>query len=281
MTSRRPSRISRDRFAVGLGGGGASSCRIVPRRSADTRNDTASRAIAIGAVRSWTRKPLTPKAMNSDAEPLAASAASHPRGARVRRSSAGRRCRPSRRSVVRIAARPETARSCQNVRTPKANASGTEPRSAARPRSAQIRTGRRRSRSTQAPATSPTTSVAPSSSAAQDGDLERAGAQDEDRRERQRDPGDERAEDGDRRRAPDAHERRVSPERGTEGIAHERGAYRPWVAGTPDHRPSGVATACATLRLPRCVRTRAPPGSAVRRTGPPPDGVLPGPCSTR
>ena len=43
-------------------------------------------------------------------------------------------------------------------------ASGMDPSSAARPMSAQIRTGRRRSRSTQAPATNPTSSAATRSS---------------------------------------------------------------------------------------------------------------------
>ena len=59
----------------------------------------------------------------------------------------------------------DTTSSCQNVRTPRAKASGIEPSRTARPRSAQIRTGRRRRRSTQAPATRPKTSVAISSTA--------------------------------------------------------------------------------------------------------------------
>ena len=53
--------------------------------------------------------------------------------------------------------------SCQYVRTPRANATGTDPSRTARPRSAQMSTGRRRRRSTHAPATSPNTSAAPSS----------------------------------------------------------------------------------------------------------------------
>ncbi len=162
-----------------------------------------------------------------------------------------------------MAASPDTTSSCGKVRTPRANATGTDPRSAARPRSAQMRTGRRRSRSTQAPATSPNTSVAPEIEPAQQRDLEGARAEDQDRRQRQRDAGDERPEDGDRGRRPDADEGLVAPERGSEGIAHERGAYAPRgrSSRTIGRRRSGRP--CGTLRLPRCVRTRAPPGSAV------------------
>ena len=47
-----------------------------------------------------------------------------------------------------------------------------------------MRTGRRRNRSTQAPATSPKTSVAAELHAAQEGDLDGAGAEGEDRERR-------------------------------------------------------------------------------------------------
>ena len=43
-------------------------------KTAETRNETASRAIAKGADRIWTRKPLMPKAVNSAADPDAARA---------------------------------------------------------------------------------------------------------------------------------------------------------------------------------------------------------------
>jgi len=60
--------------------------------------------------------------------------------------------------------------------------------------------------------------------AAQDGDLDRTGAEHEDRDQRQRDPRDERAEDRDRSRGPDADEGRVAPQRGAERVAHDVGA---------------------------------------------------------
>ena len=130
----------------------AGSCRA---GRAETRNVSASSAIAIGAVSSWTRKPLIPKAMNSAAEPLAASARWPRPAARARRSSAGRRCRRRRRTSSGSPRAPTRSGAAGSVRTPSANATGIEPSSTARPRSAQMRTGRRRSRSTQAPATSP------------------------------------------------------------------------------------------------------------------------------
>ena len=65
--------------------------------------------------------------------------------------------------VVRIAVSPDTTRSCGKVRTSSANATGIDARRTARPRSAQMSTGRRRSRSTQAPATRPKMSAATSS----------------------------------------------------------------------------------------------------------------------
>ena len=80
----------------------------------------------------------------------------------------------------------------------------------------------------------------------------------EDRHERERHPGDQRAEDRDRRRRPHANERAVLPERGGERVAH--GAHS--LPGGPRRK-----RACATLRLPRCVRTRAPPGPARCRSG--------------
>ncbi len=75
-TSRMPSRISAitgDRSAAG--GGGGSSLRIVPRRTAETRNVTASMAIVTGALSTWTSTPPSPNARTSEAEPLADRAA--------------------------------------------------------------------------------------------------------------------------------------------------------------------------------------------------------------
>jgi hypothetical protein len=51
--------------------GGASGRRIVPRMTAETTNEIASTAIAIGAVRTWTSTPPRLKALTSATEPLA------------------------------------------------------------------------------------------------------------------------------------------------------------------------------------------------------------------
>ena len=86
---------------------------MLPSSAAETRNESASMAMAIGAVSAWTRNPLTPNARNSEADPLAASAplASTSRS----RSTIVGRYAPSAASknVVRTAASPETTRSCQ------------------------------------------------------------------------------------------------------------------------------------------------------------------------
>jgi len=74
-TTRQPartsSRIGSRSLTAGLGG---SARWIVARSNADARNDAASKAIAIGAVRIWMRKPLIPKPVNSATEELAVSA---------------------------------------------------------------------------------------------------------------------------------------------------------------------------------------------------------------
>ena len=72
---RMPSRISRStgsRSATGAGGG--SLRRIVASSTAEPTNDTASMAIAIGAVKAWIRKPPIPKLENSAIEAVAVSA---------------------------------------------------------------------------------------------------------------------------------------------------------------------------------------------------------------
>src|SRR3954469_19696822 len=66
-----PSRISRTTGSRSeTGGGGGSGRRIVIRRIADATYEAASMAIVIGAVRTWTRKPLIPKPVNSAAAAL-------------------------------------------------------------------------------------------------------------------------------------------------------------------------------------------------------------------
>src|SRR5260370_24029167 len=66
--ARTSSRIGSRSTPAGLGG---SSRWIVARSTADTRNDAASKAIAMGAVMIWTRNPLTPNPLNSATDSLA------------------------------------------------------------------------------------------------------------------------------------------------------------------------------------------------------------------
>ena len=243
----------------------AGSCRAGPPRPG---NVTASIAIAIGAVRTWTRKPLIPKAHElggGSARRECAVGLDEPVALDDRRQVGvvGRRRRTS--SGRRPA--PATTSSCANVRTPSANATGIEPSNTARPRSAQIRTGRRRSRSTQAPATSPKrasrrarrcagspprprpaprTRIAASGSAIRvmsDPKIEIVAAR------------------------PDPDEGRVAPERGGERVAHGdrsiAGASRQ--VADRDLRLGGLTRDPAVhSAAPRCVRTRAPPGPAPR-----------------
>ncbi len=160
-TSRRPSRIScMTGSRSDAGGGGGSGRRIVPSRTAETTNERASMAMAIGAVSRLTRNPATPNAANSTAELVAASAPL----ARTRSSrptTVGRYARSATsKNVVSTAARADTMNTCGSVSQPPIAATGMLPSSTARPRSAQMRTGRRRRRSTQAPAANPTSSAA-------------------------------------------------------------------------------------------------------------------------
>ncbi len=91
-----------------VAGRAGSGRRIEPRKRADARNDTASTAMAIGALNSWIRKPLIPKAENSATEALpvralfaATSRAGSTRVGRYDRSA-------TLKNVVRIAARKLT-----------------------------------------------------------------------------------------------------------------------------------------------------------------------------
>ena len=227
-TSRRPSRIS---SRTGSRSAARRRRRLLAADRAEedgrARNDSASTAIAIGAVSTWTRKPLIPKAMNSAAEPLAAR----------RRVGRDQLVALDDRRQVGVVGRVEERRQDrgqaghdqelperQDARA--RTATGIEPSRAARPRSAEIRTGRRRSRSTQAPATRPNSSAGDELEAAQDRDLDRARAEDEDRRERQRGPRDERAEDRDRRGAsrPGRRPGCARSSRRGERVAHDGGA---------------------------------------------------------
>jgi hypothetical protein len=156
-----PSRISRmtgSRSAIG--GGGGSGRRIEPRSTADTRNETASMKIASGALSSWMRKPLIPKAVNSAAEPEAASAPLA-RTSWLRGTIDGRYAlSAASKNVLRIATTNDTRSNWARVNQPPTAPIGIVNSRTARPRSAQTMTGRRRSRSTQAPTTRPNRSAA-------------------------------------------------------------------------------------------------------------------------
>ena len=221
---------SRSRRSTGSrsasGGGGASSARMVPSRT--RRDDEADR---VERDRDRGGQDLDEEAADAERGELG-----HRPGGRqgaVRRDKL--LARDDRRQVGVVGDVEERGQDRrqggddQQLRErqepPKANATGIGRSSAARPRSAQIMTGRRRRRSTHAPATRPNDERRrSSSSAAQERDVDRPGAEHEDGHERQRDPGDEDAEDRDRRRRPDADERRVAPERGGERVAHGRRA---------------------------------------------------------
>ena len=116
-------------------------------------------------------------------------------------------------NVVSTAIRNATSSSWGSDSQPPNAAMGIVARSAARPRSAQIITGRRRRRSTHAPATRPTARPGDQLHAPDEGDTERVRVESQDRDEWQREPRDEAAEDRDRGRAPDAPKRGVAPQR--------------------------------------------------------------------
>ncbi len=104
--------------------------------------------------------PLMPNPANSATEPLAARALLAS-SRRSRSTIVGRYAlSAASKNVVSTAASAATARSCHRASVPNMNEMGITLSTAARPRSAQINTGRRRSRSTHAPATSPTMSAA-------------------------------------------------------------------------------------------------------------------------
>ena len=161
-----PSRISApigSRSAAG--GGGGSGRRIPPRNAAETTNEQASTAIAIGAVSSFTRNPAAPNARNSIALAVAASAPLA-RTSSARETMVGRYAlSATSKKVVSTAASDDTSSTWASVSQPPTAARGMDPSSTALPRSAQIITGRRRRRSTQAPATNPTRRAAMRSAA--------------------------------------------------------------------------------------------------------------------
>ena len=154
-TIRMPSRISpRTGSRSAAGGGGGSLCRIVP--SSTRRDDEPDR---VEGDRDRRGEHLDQEA--ADAE-----------GAELRRRAGRRQGAVGRHQLVPLDDRGQvgvvgasknvvsTAASAAREQLPASatptNATGMEPSSTARPRSAQIRIGRRRRRSTHAPATRPT-----------------------------------------------------------------------------------------------------------------------------
>ena len=176
--------------------------------------------------------------------------------------------------VVRTAASDDTSSTWASVSQPPTAATGMDPSRTARPRSAQIITGRRRSRSTHAPATNPTSRAAIEIHGAQRGDLDRAGPERLDRHEREGDAGHERAEDRDGRRAPQEHERAIAPQPGEgssacvggTGIEQRVHGHRRRVHVTGPLGRGRPREAWRTLRTPRCRQNprTTRPASAVR-----------------
>ncbi len=277
--------LGQDRLALARGGGGVSSWRIEPSSAADTRYVTASMH-----DHERRREQLDEEAAQAEPGELGRGAAGRQRAvgldavAPARRSSAGRRCRPQSKNVVRTPPGRHD-HSCQNVSASRANATGIEPSRAARPRSAQIRTGRRRRRSTQAPATRPTIRVATEVHAPQHGHLDRAGTEDQDRASGSaiRVTSDPKIE------IVAAVQRRMNAwlrQSGeANGLRTDGAAYRARVGRRRDHRPRHVATTLrytppASVRQnPRTTRTVAASARGRRATTIQPESG-PGPCST-
>ena len=67
-TSRSPTAISALMLVRAVGSGAGSGFRIEPTSTADTTNVTASSATANGPPKIWTRKPDSPKPVNSDTD---------------------------------------------------------------------------------------------------------------------------------------------------------------------------------------------------------------------
>ena len=232
------------------------------------------RAIAIGAVSTRTSTPPMPNPANSTADSVAASAPL----ARTRSSrptTTGRYAlSATSKNVVRTAAPAATRTPGAARASRRAPRWGSTPSSAARPRSAQIMTGRRRSRSTQAPATNPTSSAATSSIPAEDGDVDRSRPERLDRDERQRDPGHERPEHRHGGGGPQREEGAVASEpaagrdvpRGRDGVEQRvRGHRREGTVG----RPSTGAPSRRVTYTPHASVSPEPahPPSGVRRAG--------------
>ena len=216
----RPSRISRRTGSRSIAGGAAGSSRRIERRNtADTMNESASRAIATGAVSSWIEPAADPEPdelgrraaagqgrVGLD-EPVATDDGRQvgPIGGVEERREDRRAKRDEDQVQERRARRARRRPGCSRAAAP---ARG-RPRSG----SAAVGVGRPRRRRTARPS-----SPADQLGAAQDRDLASSGAEHEDRRERQRGPRDERAQHRNRRRGPQPGEVAVAPDDGIEGI---------------------------------------------------------------
>ena len=180
-----------------------------------------------GPVRSWTRKPPTRRRRTRN-RGRRRWRRSPRRVAGAGRSLAGRRGRRCRRrwSARRRATRPTSSCGRATASHP-ARCERDRRQQRGPPTSVQIITGRRRSRSTQAPATRPTSSPATRSMLRTSATSNGVGLQGEDRDERQCQARDQAAEYRDRRRRPDAEEGAVAPERGARaGCARWRSIRR-------------------------------------------------------
>ena len=157
------------------------------------------------------RKPAEPKAANSETE-LVADSAPLARTRSARGTIVGRNAlSAASKKVVSTAVSSVTSSNSGSDSQPPSHASGISPSSAARPRSAQIITGRRRSLSTQAPATT-RRPARRRAHGAHEGNAHEIGVQVHDGDERQGDTRHQRAKDRDACRRPDAPERTVAPQ---------------------------------------------------------------------
>ena len=142
------------------GGRAGSGDRISSNAIAETRNDTASTRIANGAETNWTRPPARPGPPISAIDELVASLLLASTTLSVPTSDGTYAGYAASNTEARHASANIATYSWAMVRAPATNATGIDRRIAARIRSDAMSNGRRRRRSTHAPATKPTSSTA-------------------------------------------------------------------------------------------------------------------------
>ncbi len=211
-TSRSPAAISlRTGSRSVFSGGGGSLTRIEPSSTAETTKLTASTRIAIGAVRIWTRKPAEPKARNSETE-LDAARAPFARTRSGRGTMVGRNAlSAASKKVVSTAVSSVTTQQQRQRQPATERGQRDEPQQQS---TAKIGADEHRT------SPQPVDPRARDQADGQPGDeihaaherhADRVGVERDDGHEGQRDARDERAEDGDRGRAPDTLKRAVTP----------------------------------------------------------------------